>query len=407
PITMRYARRLGLDCLGVTGKFHTSWGDFSSFKHREALEYECFTQIANGAKCSIGDQLHPTGELCPETYRLIGEVYARVEALEPWLMYAEPQAEIAVFNPEALGKADGRVDSSAAGAYRMLVESHHQFDYVDNESELSRYSVLVLPDKIRLDDELAAKVKVFLDRGGALLLSHKSGRDEGGTRFMLDEIGVRYLGEAPYSPDFVLAGRALQAGTPSVPHVMYERGLEVRLEEGTECLAETYDPYFNRTYDHFCSHQHAPLKARAERPAVTQAGNVVYLAHPVFRMYQRWGARFWKQLTMNALALLLRQPLVRTNAPTTAQVTVTYQETEHRTMLHILHYIPERRAQQLDTIQDLIPLHEVKVALRCAAAPAKVYLAPEETELNCTWIDGYAEVTVPCVEGYAVVVIQQ
>ena len=61
PITMRYARKLGLDCLGMTGKFHTSWGDFHSFKNEEALQYECFQMLALGAKCSVGDQLHPLG----------------------------------------------------------------------------------------------------------------------------------------------------------------------------------------------------------------------------------------------------------------------------------------------------------------------------------------------------------
>ena len=406
PITMRYARRLGLDCLGMTGKFHTTWGDFSSFKHPEALEFEVFTQIANGAKCSIGDQLHPTGQICPETYRLIGSVYGRVEALEPWLRGAEAVAEIAVLNPEAVGKEDARVDSAAAGAYHMLVESHHQFDYVDTESDLSRYAVLVLPDKITLDGEYAAKVRAFLAQGGAVVASCRSGLSEAGSTFALAEMGVEAVGPAEFSPDFVLALDPINKGTPSVPHVMYERGMEVRLLPGTERLADTYDPYFNRTYEHFCSHQHTPIEGRAERPAVTKAGNVIYLAHPVFGMYHRRGARFWKQLAMNAVSLVLPRPLVRTDAPTAAQVTVARQDAEQRTMVHVLHYIPERRAATIDTIQDVIPLHDVAVALRCGKAPSRAYLAPKGTALNCSWKDGYAEVTVPVVKGYSVVVFE-
>lgn len=404
PITIRYARRLGLDCLGMTGKFHTTWGDFSSLKHPEALEYEVFTQIANGARCSVGDQLHPTGELCPETYRLIGSVYGRVEKLEPWLAGAEAVAEVAVLNPEAVGKADARVDSSAAGAYAMLIESHQQFDFVDCESDLSRYRVLILPDKVSLVGTFLAKVRSFVATGGALIASYQSGLSDSGTEFALPEMGIELLGEAPFSPDFVLALPPINDGTPLVPHVMYERGLEVRELQGTERLADTYDPYFNRTYEHFCSHQHAPIDRRAERPAVTRAGSVVYLAHPVFGMYHRFGARFFKQLAMNSLALLLPQPLIRTNAPTTAHITVTRQEPEQRTMVHVLHYIPERRAARLDTIQDRIPLHNVRVALRCDATPSQVYSAPDGAQLSCKWNDGYAEVTLPVVDGYAVVV---
>jgi hypothetical protein len=385
PITMRYARRLGLDCMGVTGKFHTTWGDFSSFKHQEALEYEIFTQIANGAKCSIGDQLHPTGE-----------------ALEPWLKGAEPLAEIAVLSPEAVGKEDARVDSAAAGAFRMLTETHHQFDYVDTESDLSRYSVLILPDKITLEGDFLAKVRAFIERGGSAMASFRSGLRAEGGEFALPELGISYVGDAPFSPDFALALEPINEGTPSVPHVMYERGLEVAPLGKSRRLADTYDPYFNRTYEHFCSHQHTPLKGKADRPAVTAGVNSIYLAHPVFGMYHRRGARFYRQLAVNSLKLLLPEPLIRTDAPTTAQITVARQEAEQRTIVHVLHYIPERRAATIDTIQDVIPLHDVKIALRCDRAPSNVYLAPEGTPLECFWGAGYAEVRVPVVNGYAV-----
>jgi hypothetical protein len=126
----------------------------------------------------------------------------------------------------------------------------------------------------------------------------------------------------------------------------------------------------------------------------------------VFGMYHRLGARFWKRLAMNSLALVLPEPMIRTSAPTTAQVTVTRQESEGRTMVHILHYIPERRAEQIDTIQDVIPLHDVRVALRCDEAPSRVYLAPDRAEPPCEWDNGYAEVTIPIVNGYAVLAFE-
>ena len=50
---------------GQTGKFHTSWGDFHSFKNLAALQFECFRMIAMNAKCMIGDQLPPSGASNP------------------------------------------------------------------------------------------------------------------------------------------------------------------------------------------------------------------------------------------------------------------------------------------------------------------------------------------------------
>jgi hypothetical protein len=54
----------------MTGKFHQTWGEFGGFKRPEALRYECAAMLAFGARCSIGDQLHPSGEMNPDTYEL-------------------------------------------------------------------------------------------------------------------------------------------------------------------------------------------------------------------------------------------------------------------------------------------------------------------------------------------------
>ena len=169
PLAQRYARGLGVDCMSHTGKFHTGWGDFHSFKNRAALEYECFTMLAHGAKCAVGDQLHPTGRLCKETYELIGGVYEQVEAVEPWCVGAKPLVDIALMTPEeyADNASHSAVPLPAMGACRMLQETHHQFDVVDSRSDLSGYRVVILPDEIPVDEPLSAKLSAFVAGGGA------------------------------------------------------------------------------------------------------------------------------------------------------------------------------------------------------------------------------------------------
>ncbi|MGH2410724.1 MAG: beta-galactosidase, partial [Chloroflexota bacterium] len=90
----RFYQALGKPMLGMTGAFHRSWADFGTVKSQAALDYECFHALALGAKCSIGDQLHPRGALNAETYRRIGATYAAVEAKEPWCVDAAPLAEV-------------------------------------------------------------------------------------------------------------------------------------------------------------------------------------------------------------------------------------------------------------------------------------------------------------------------
>jgi hypothetical protein len=108
PITVRYARNLGKECLGMTGKFHKSWADFGGFKNQPALEYECFMSLANGTKCSIGDQLHPTGAINKATYELIGRVYNQVKEKEAWCDDVEAVKEIHITLPcQVIGVAAG------------------------------------------------------------------------------------------------------------------------------------------------------------------------------------------------------------------------------------------------------------------------------------------------------------
>jgi len=53
PLKQRYVRTLGMEALGMTGKFHTSWGDFHSLKNPAALEYECFLMLALGGQDAL------------------------------------------------------------------------------------------------------------------------------------------------------------------------------------------------------------------------------------------------------------------------------------------------------------------------------------------------------------------
>jgi hypothetical protein len=290
------------------------------------------------------------------------------------------------------------------GVYRMLVESHHQFDVVDAESDWSRYAVVILPDKIACDENLAAKASEYLDAGGALMLSHKSGLGPDGTAFAISEVGASYEGEAEYSPDFVKVREAISGGIADTEYVMYERGAAVRPGQGTEVLADILNPYFNRTFRHFCSHRHTPLAGKGEFPAVIQNGRVIYFSHPLFRIYSTKAVRFCKQMFLNCLTRLLPEPIIRTDAPSTCHITVNRQLEHNRLVVHLLHYIPERRATELDTIEEAIPLFGVSLAVHLDAAPRRAYLAPSSEDLQPDWRDGFAHVTVPEVRGHQMVV---
>jgi len=408
PLTARYARTLGVDVLGMTGKFHTSWGDFHSFKNRAALEFECFTMLALNARCSVGDQLHPFGKLCPVTYDLIGSVYESVEAKEPWCRGAQAVPDVGLLTPEefAPGGSAWNMPPAAFGAVRMLQELRCQFDVMDSQADFARYRLLVLPDEIPVSETLAAKLTAFVDGGGALIASHRSGLDPEGKAFNLACLGVERVGDAPFSPDFIVPRETFAGGLPRTEMVMYGKGLEVRPLRGSEVVADVKAPFFNRDYRHWCSHQHTPSSGRTAYPGAVGNGQTVYFAHPVFAQYQANAPRWCKQLVKNALDRLLPDPVLRVDGPSTLLATLNEQEAENRRIVHLLHYIPERRGTAFDVCEDVIPLRDVTVSVQAPRPVKRVVCVPQGRELERRVAEGRVAFTVPEVNGHCMIAVE-
>jgi hypothetical protein len=399
----RYVRTLGPDFMGMTGRFHRGWGDFGTVRNQAALDYECFSMLAQGAKCSIGDQLHPRGRLNRAVYKRIGLTYRSVAEKEPWCAGAKAVAEIGLLAntlpvlPTALAESD-------QGATRMLSQLHHQFDVLDRDSDFSRYRVVILPDFHRLDAPLLAKVKQYVTAGGKLILSHESGLDMEGKQFALPDIGVSYEGPAPYKTLYTEVLKELKADLPDMEHMLYEPASAVLARQGTTLLARFWSPYFDRDYRHFSSHKQTPHEKPSEWAAVTQKGNIIYFAAPIFKNYARNSYAVDKQLFQACLARLLPQSLVVSEAPSTAQITVT--EQSGRRILHVLHYPAERRTPDIDIVEDVIPLYNLKVGLRTDKSTTRVYLAPQKTTVKFGFQAPYTYAMIPLIQGHQMLVFE-
>ncbi len=203
----------------MTGKFHTSWGDFHSFKNQAALEYECFRMLALGAKCSVGDQLPPSGAIETHVYDLIGAVYGSVAQKEPWCRGVRPLVDIGVLSPEEFGGPDSpRMPQATMGVERMLDEGAQQFDIIDSQADFAAYWLLVLPDSIPVSAELAARLEAYLAGGGALIASFESGLAPEKEGFALGLLGVELAGEgrATRRASWCAGGTSPAATTPSI-----------------------------------------------------------------------------------------------------------------------------------------------------------------------------------------------
>jgi hypothetical protein len=404
PRVVRFSRRFGRPYLGMTARFHKSWADFGGLKPYAALEYETSQMMAHGARCSIGDQMHPRGRLDAAAYELIGRAFARVAEREPWLQDATPVTEIGVFRAPAPALKAVESTGTDEGATRMLTQLGHQFDVLHAGSAIDRYRVLVLPDCTAVDATLAKRLKEFLARGGKVLATGLSGLSADGREVLLPELGVAAKGLSPYSVTYIRFGKEVADCVPPTDHVMYERGVRVVPGRSAKTLARVVEPYFERTWDHFSSHRQTPPDRVSRYAAAVQKGGAIYIAYPVFAAHAVHGNYPYRLLVRNCLARLLPEPLLRIDAPTGTETSVMRQP--GRTIVHVLYYSPERRAANLDLIEDIVPIQDVGLALRLARAPRRVYLAPDRMPLPFHYRGGRAEVLVPQVCGHEMVVFE-
>jgi hypothetical protein len=415
PSSARYAATLGLDFVAHTGKFHTSWGEFGGFKHPDALEYEAAQMVALGSKCLVGDQLHPNGAINPDTYASIGPAYARVEKLEPFLEGARQVSEVAILSAEYFHPVGARNNDSDDGAAQMLLELKVPFDVIDPSAEFSTYRLIILPDDITLDADLAARFRRYLDGGGKLILSGTSGQDAAGAFAV--PAGLTATGSTvAFTPSYMLAGTALDPAMTTTPFVVYGTAQQVEAA-GAEVLAQIVRPYFNRSYKHFSSHAHTPDDPDAPPlgPAVTLAGNVGYIAYPIFAIYHAMGQPLYKYVLRGLLARMLPERALETDLPSAGRATLVRQDAQGRHVLHLLYGPPQVRGKGvpngdgvrvMEMIEDIPAIGPVTATLRLPRRPSRVFDAL--TNADVAWqelSDGRIAVSLPGLRIHSAIVL--
>ncbi|HQK94468.1 MAG TPA: beta-galactosidase trimerization domain-containing protein [Armatimonadota bacterium] len=417
PVGARYLRTLGKPVLNMSGRFHKSWGDFGGIRTEPSLEYDLVYGLANAMRCTIGDHFHPRGDINQPVFDLYRHLYDRLRPLEPWLEGARAEVDTAVVWPmpypgyKCMSPAKrpewDKHYTAIKGACRMLCELKWQFDIVTDYIDWDAYDLLVLPDHTLLDEEWAERIRRHLAKGGAILSSAWSGLDPERKGFVFPEWGARYGGDDPYDPAFFTPAKGMAAGLPDMPITLYQKGTSIEPLDGAEVLGEIIAPYYNRHWDG----EHGFLYMPPDKPAGRAFGvlrdRVAHFSHPLFTSYIVDGQIPVKRFVSNTLARIMSEPLVRApGMPSFARVNVTAQP--HRRMLWVMSYVPERRGDTVDMIEEPIELRDVAVSLRADGREVRsVYLAPDRQPLTFSLRDGYLHTVVPQVRGYAVVVFEE
>lgn len=414
PLAAKYAEEIGAERIGMTGKFHTLWGEFGGFKTPDALRYECGAMLAFGAGCSVGDHLHPSGAIAPSTLRLIGAAFEEVAQKESWCLDTQNVAEIGLLSARAVNISDAMSWEDRAvhndadeGASRVLLEEGLLFDVLDRESDFGRYRMIILPDELRIDAGLAAKLESYRRAGGHILSTGASGFDPE-TLVPWADIGAVVEGKSPYDFDYVHFDSALFPEWLDDPVYLYEPSWRLRVTDGTG-LGGIHDPYFNRRPHKFNGHANTPyLLEGSEWAAVVEKDGLIQCAHALFSIYHRHGAVIIRQV----LAALIRRGLddrvrVETTLPEGGRVSLRRGEGRH--ILHLLHATPQLRGRfrgtPVEVISELQTLKAIDVEMAMDTEVSSVRLVPTDQSLPYELSDGRLRFTVPQMRGHQMIEI--
>lgn len=257
--------------------------------------------------------------------------------------------------------------------------------------------------------------------GGCVLCSCKSGLTPDEKEFAID-LGVVKEEQQPtdlYGSSvvgkiydrgdycqYLMPGNVIGKSLPKDYHVMYSRGLAVKERNGAEVLVNAYASVFDRDYRHFCSHRQSPCSGKLQQPAVVRKENCVYFANPVFSQYQYNAPRWCKEMVLDAIKMLLGRTLLCHDGPSALVTAIQEQRERNRWVVHMLHYIPERRCEAMDVIEDVIPVYGIHVELKVEKKVHGVACQPQNLPLAFVQDGDRLSFTIPEVNGHQMIAVQ-
>ena len=201
---------------------------------------------------------------------------------------------------------------------------------------------------------------------------------------------------------------------------MYMKSQRIKAIKG-KSLGQIYDPYFNRTFKHFCSHQHAPARPEASGfDCGVYNNNILYLAHPVFTIYCGLGAVAYKEYIINSLSLLLNEPTLGINLPSMGRVILLKQREHDRYVLHLLYAntinrggpielsggTVSRSTSCVEVIDELLPLYDLKVRLSVPEKVESVICVPDGRGLEFSQEEKTVEFLLPRLQCHQMIEIK-
>ncbi|MBQ1223603.1 MAG: hypothetical protein IIX84_04880, partial [Oscillospiraceae bacterium] len=393
PVRAKFFANKNKPYIGMTGKFHLSWGEFGGFKTKEALKYEVCQMALYGAGASVGDHMHPDGEMEMQTYENIGYAYDYLEKISPFCYGGETIANIGLY-------CSAREDVNE-GVSNILLQ--HQIDFeIIAENNFSDFDTVIIPEYAFLDDAALEALKEYLANGGKLLAVGDSLVRNG--KFAVD-MGLEFIGGPEYDCDYIMSD-GKYSNVPNAPMLCNLPGFRTKAV-GATVFADFITPYFSRTHGKFCGHKNTPHDKNSDKyPAIAKYGNVVYLSHPLASAYHRIGSLYHREYFINALKLVYSGGAYEVEGlGSQGRVTMIRQSEKSRCCMNMTYALPVKRGMA-EVIEDIMPVYNIKVKVKVKENIKRVYLGVSGEEIKTGRNGNEVSFTIPELNCHTTVVME-
>lgn len=396
PLRAKYFSNTNMPITGMSGKFHTYWGEFGGYKYPEALKFEAASMVAMGANVNFGDQLHPSGLMDEWTYSNLKPAFDYVAEIETYGIGGHHVSDLGVWM-SFRGKSD-------EGMAKMLLENQMNFVVANNYPDIHSLKVIILSSDTKLNQEDIIRLQKYIEQGGNLITSGKSGLAGDGT-FIFD-VGLNYIGDAQYDVDYTFAGNKVNKNVIGAPFLNYIPAIRTEVIEGTEILARIYEPYFSRTKRHYTSHQNTPYRNDpATHPAITRKSNVIFIAHELDKIYYENGSRIHRELFINVLNEVYEEPMLKVEMPSAGRVNLLHFPERRQFVIHLLYGTPHQRGRA-QVIEDLVPLFNIPIKFTQGMPIRNAFEIPSNKHVEFQQNRLGIELNIPKLEMHTAIVLE-
>ncbi len=395
-----YIRNYQDDLIYMTGRFHKGWWDFGGYKGKASIENDCYDALSYGASLSIGDYLHPASNPEKTIYKDVGDIFARLKAYEQWTDNAKFYSEIGVLRDKTyvgLDGARGGIDPtpSQCRISRMLSELKYAYNNINEDMDLEKYSLIILPDEVYMTEQLITKLQTYLKNGGKVISSGKSAVLPDKSGFALKEYDfIEYIGEDKSTDPYY------KCPDDDMIRAMYIPGILMKSENSEASYVKAY---FDRHWDGLHGYFYTPPEKETEYSAVAIKDNICHICFDIFASYHENAPVFHKNLIKGIIEKMLPNPIIKTDLPSTSRTTITM--TDSYKLLHVKVTYPELRGR-LSVVEEhnVMPCGK-KVWVR--GEYKGVYLLPQKIPVKSEYIDGYTEIILPEITGYDMFLLEE